>query len=197
MKQSSTTGASRRGGAMQSSARAPASGQGGGRRAAQAGRRSMRILAEKANAWRGRRIRERAQERKIKGKRRRKMRRRPDGVHRRGEEEAGVHREASMALVCSCEESKERDEVRGEPEREKGGCRERENQAARAHLLVMLVGGGRSGGAVACRARRTAENGGKRGKSSLEEIERWSVGLSVVAVGGRVNWEATGCSIWI
>ena len=60
--------ASRHGGATQSSARAPASGQGGGRRAAQAGRRSMRILAEKANAWRGRRIRERARERKIKGK---------------------------------------------------------------------------------------------------------------------------------
>ena len=40
---------------------------------------------------------------------------------RRGGEEAGVHREASMALGCSCEQSKERDEVRGELEREKVG----------------------------------------------------------------------------
>ena len=52
-------------------------------------------------------------------------------VLQRGKEEAGVHREASMALGCSCEQSKERDEVRGEPEREKGGYRERENQVAR------------------------------------------------------------------
>ena len=60
--------ASRHGGAMQSSARAPASGQGGGRRAAQAGHHFRRILTKKANAWRGRRIRQRARERKIKGK---------------------------------------------------------------------------------------------------------------------------------
>ena len=38
---------------------------------------------------------------------------------------------ASIAPVCSCEKSKEIDEVRGEPEREKRGCRERENQAVR------------------------------------------------------------------
>ena len=62
-----------------------------------------------------------------------------------------------MVLVCSYEESKERDEVRGEPEREKGGAG-RENKATRSHLLVMLVGGGSSGGAAACRTRRTGED---------------------------------------
>ena len=43
---------------------------------------------------------------------------------------AGTHRPTvtSMAPVCSCEESKERDEVRGEPEREKERWREIEEQ---------------------------------------------------------------------
>ena len=60
--------ASRRGGAMQNSARAPANGQGGGRRAAQAGRRSMRILAERQAHGEGEGL-EREHERENKGKR--------------------------------------------------------------------------------------------------------------------------------
>ena len=67
----------------------------------------------------------------------------PAGLLQRGEEEAGIHREASMALVCSCLNRERGREVRGihrrRRKREEGDGRERDD------LVVVTDDEGNSG----------------------------------------------------
>lgn len=72
----------------------------------------------------------------------------PAGLLRRGGEEAGIHREASMALVCSCLNRERGREVRGihrrRRKREEGDGRERDD------LVVVTNDEGNFGGGAAC-----------------------------------------------
>ena len=101
----------------------------------------------------------------------------------RGEEVAGIHREASMALVCSCLNRERGREVRGihrrRRKREEGDGRERDD------LVVVTDVEGSSGGAAACGGAREAR--GESDGVGVEWIEEllWLAGRA--SQGGAVR----------